>query len=296
MPTHIAHGLRCSLHHPCLMHGTIRLTAWLAALALTGQVLVPAGAAAVEASTAGVAREPAPSGGQAADVASHAGLPGDGHLLAMTALLPAEESASPADEAPSDETSPPAAPAAAAPQKAEDEEPPPVGEEGMEDTALWRRVRAFKLSHWSPRDFRAVVLLAVKARDSTATDDAAGPDEAFPDDTHRARPAAERVLRTAIDMRRRLLLVRADAEQLALVERLATALDVPADALPEGEIEGLLAVRLRHARPQDVVNILRQLGLHDASIFVAAGKLLIIRVPRGARQQAAEAVRAVDAP
>ncbi len=167
----------------------------------------------------------------------------------------------------------------------------------MEDPALWRRVRAFKLAHWTPRDFRSLVLLAEKATSPAAGEgDAILEDEAEPVDAGRARFAGERALHMAMDVRRRLLLVRGDEEQLARVERLATAFDVPAAALPEGEIEGLLAVRLRHARALDVVNALRQLELHDASIFVPEGKLLVVRVRQGARRQAADAIQALDAP
>lgn len=168
---------------------------------------------------------------------------------------------------------------------------------GTEDAALWRRVRAFKLTHWTPRDFRSLVLLAEKVESSAAGEgDTILEGVAEPGDVGRARPAGERALHMALDMRRRLLLVRGDEEQLARVERLAAAFDVPAAALPEGEIEGLLAVRLRHVRPLDVVNALRQLDLHDASMFVPEGKLLVVRVRHGARRQAADAIRALDAP
>lgn len=168
---------------------------------------------------------------------------------------------------------------------------------GTADPALWRRVRAFKLAHWTPRDFRSLVLLAEKAKSPAAREgDAILEEEPEPGDVGRARSAGEGALHMAMDVRRRLLLVRGDEEQLARVERLVAAFDVPAASLPEGEIEGLLAVRLRHVRPLDVVNALRQLDLHDASIFVPQGKLLVVRVRQGARRQAAEAIQAIDAP
>ena len=66
--------------------------------------------------------------------------------------------------------------------------------------------------------------------------------------------------------------------------------------LPEGEIEGLLAVRLHHARPRDVVNALRDLDLYDSGLVVPGTTLLVLRVRRGARQQAADAIANLDMP
>ena len=188
-------------------------------------------------------------------------------------------------------------PAASADDAASQEDEAPQEGGAAQDPALWRRVRAIRLAHWSPRDFRALVLLAAKARDGTAAVGRGSVDDEAPlDQGGRVRPAAERVLRMAIDTRQRLLLVRADEEQLAWVERLAAAVDVPAAELPEGEIEGLLAVRLHHARPRDVVNALRELDLYDSGLVVPGTTLLVLRVRRGARQQAADAIANLDMP
>lgn len=198
----------------------------------------------------------------------------------------AAEQAVPADDATAN-----AAPAANDDVSTADEE------STSQDPVLWRRVRAFRLVHASPRDLRSLVLLAAGAdRGAAQHGESLEDDETVLGNGGRARPAGEQVLRMAVDVRRRLLLVRADEEQLARVERLISAFDVPAAELPEGEVEGLLAVRLRHARPLDVVNVLRELDLHDASLLLHESSLLVVRVRRGARQQAGEAIRALDMP
>lgn len=68
-------------------------------------------------------------------------------------------------------------------------------------------------------------------------------------------------LRVVVDARTQTLLLRGTDAQLKRADRLVKALDVAVDKLSKGEIEGLMLLPLKHAKPAEIMAVVQQLGI-----------------------------------